>query len=71
MSRAVPTGALLSVAPTTAGPERVAFPAGYKGHVLHTTIDRPENKTVCDLSRPRRRRLASPPWEGHCRMARY
>jgi hypothetical protein len=36
--------------PTTAGPEKVAFPAEYKkSHVLYATVDRPDNKTVRDL----------------------
>jgi hypothetical protein len=34
---------------TTAGPEKVSFPSGYKSHVLYATIDRPDNKTVRDL----------------------
>jgi hypothetical protein len=36
-------------APTTAGPEKVAFPTGYKSHVLYATVDRPDNKTVRDI----------------------
>jgi hypothetical protein len=36
------------VSPTTAGPEKVNFPSGYKGHVLYATVDRPDNKTVRD-----------------------
>lgn len=36
--------------PTTAGPEKVAFPAEYKkSHALYATADRPDNKTVRDL----------------------
>jgi hypothetical protein len=41
--------------PATAGPEKVAFPSGYKSHVLYATVDRPDNKTVRDLSTPRQR----------------
>ncbi len=52
IARAIPTAALLvlaTIAPTTAGPEKVAFPSGYKGHILYANIDRPDNKTVRDL----------------------
>ena len=43
--------AIIMVAATTvAGPEKMKFPAGYKkNHVLYTTVDRPDNKTVRDL----------------------
>jgi hemoglobin len=32
-----------------AGPEKVGFPAEYKGHLLYTTVDRPDNKTVRNI----------------------
>lgn len=49
------------VSPATAGPEKVAFPSGYKGHVLYATVDRPDNKTVRNLyASPEAARLASP-----------
>jgi Cytochrome P460 len=35
--------------PTTAGPDKVAFPADYKKHLRYATVDRPDNKTVRDL----------------------
>lgn len=65
MRRAILTTALLVaaaiVSPTTAGPEKVNFPSGYKGHVLYATVDRPDNKTVRDLyASPEAARLASP-----------
>ncbi|MGH7319289.1 MAG: cytochrome P460 family protein [Candidatus Rokuibacteriota bacterium] len=37
---------MLVVTPIAAGPEKVAFPAGYRSHVLYATVDRPDNKTV-------------------------
>ncbi len=52
MPRAIPKAAFLIVGivtPATASPENVAFPAGYKAHVLYASIDRPDNKTVRDL----------------------
>jgi hypothetical protein len=46
--------------PTTAGPEKVAFP-DYKKHVHYATIDRPDNKTVRDLyATPEAARAATP-----------
>jgi hypothetical protein len=43
-------GALLALTVSAAaGPEKVAFPSSYKSHVLYTTVDRPDNKTVRDL----------------------
>ena len=48
-------------APTIAGPEKVAFPSGYKSHVLYATVDRPDNKTVRDLyASPEAARAARP-----------
>ena len=47
--------------PTTAGPDKVAFPSGYKNHVLYATVDRPDNKTVRDLyASPEAARAARP-----------
>src|SRR5437867_2400086 len=47
--------------PTAAGPERVAFPSGYKNHVRYATVDRPDNKTVRDLyGSPEAARAAKP-----------
>ncbi|MEX2224013.1 MAG: cytochrome P460 family protein [Candidatus Rokuibacteriota bacterium] len=64
MRRAILTTALLVaaiVSPTTAGPQKVNFPSGYKAHVLYATVDRPDNKTVRDLyASPEAARLASP-----------
>lgn len=49
------------VTPTTAGPDKVAFPSGYKNHVLYATVDRPDNKTVRDLyASPEAARGATP-----------
>ena len=39
-------GGLLLAAPTAAGPERVAFPAEYRKHVLYQTVDRAVNDTI-------------------------
>jgi hypothetical protein len=51
--RLVPISAialLLLATAGTAGPDKVTFPTGYKtNHVLYTTIDRPDNKTVRDI----------------------
>ena len=53
MHRLIPASAivlLLLATAGTAGPDKVTFPAGYKtNHVLYTTVDRPDNKTVRDL----------------------
>jgi hypothetical protein len=38
--------ALLGATASTAGPERVAFPTGYRGHALYFTADRAVNDTV-------------------------
>jgi hypothetical protein len=41
---------LLLATASSAGPEKVAFPVGYKtNQVLYTTVDRSDNKTVRDL----------------------
>ena len=41
---------VMAAATTVAGPGKIEFPAGYKkNHVLYTTVDRPDNKTVRDL----------------------
>ena len=51
--RLVPISAialLLLATAGTAGPDKVTFPTGYKtNHVLYTTVDRPDNKTVRDI----------------------
>ena len=47
--RALAVVLLLTAAVASAGPEKIAFPAGYKGGVLYTMVDRPDNKTVRDL----------------------
>ena len=39
----------LYVVPSTAGPEKIAFPAQYKDHVLYTTVDRYDNKQYREL----------------------
>jgi len=41
--------ALVLVAPTDAGPEKIAFPAGYRSHVLYTTVDRYDVKQYREL----------------------
>ena len=35
--------------PSTAGPDKIAFPANYKDHVLYTTVDRYDNKQYREL----------------------
>jgi hypothetical protein len=59
---AAATTLLVAVAtPTTAGPDKIAFPAGYKSHVLYATVDRPDNKTVRELyASPEAARAANP-----------
>jgi Cytochrome P460 len=42
------TLALASV-PGSAGPEKIAFPANYKDHVLYATVDRYDNKQYREL----------------------
>jgi Cytochrome P460 len=53
MHRLIPASAialLLLVTAGTAEPDKVTFPTGYKtNHVLYTTVDRPDNKTVRDI----------------------
>jgi plastocyanin len=39
----------LAVVPSTAGPEKIAFPANYKDHVLYATVDRYDNKQYREL----------------------
>ncbi len=46
---ALATVLLLTAAAAFAGPEKIAFPAGYKSGVLYTMVDRPDNKTVRDV----------------------
>jgi len=40
---------LLGAAVSFAGPEKVAFPAGYTEGRLYAKVDRPDNKTVRDV----------------------
>lgn len=47
------TALLLAGASASAGPEKVAFPAGYGNHVLYLTVDRPFNDTVRAMYAPR------------------
>jgi hypothetical protein len=53
MHRLIPVSAialLLLATAGSAGPDKVTFPAGYTtNHVLYTTVDRADNKTVRDL----------------------
>jgi plastocyanin len=46
---AVAVAAVLYAVPSTAGPDKIAFPAKYKDHVLYTTVDRPDNKQFREL----------------------
>ena len=46
---AVAVAAVLYAVPSTAGPDKIAFPANYKDHVLYTTVDRPDNKQFREL----------------------
>jgi plastocyanin len=39
----------LAVAPSSAGPEKIAFPSNYKDHVLYATVDRYDNKQYREL----------------------
>jgi plastocyanin len=41
--------AVLYVVPSTAGPDKIAFPKNYKDHVLYTTVDRYDNKQFREL----------------------
>ncbi len=38
--------AVLYAVPSTAGPDKIAFPAKYKDHVLYTTVDRHDTSTA-------------------------
>jgi plastocyanin len=58
MSRVIAVVAIVAVvliagsfvaAPTSAGPEKIAFPANWKNHVLYTTVDRYDNKQYREL----------------------
>ena len=41
--------AVLYAVPSTAGPDKIAFPVSYKDHVLYTTVDRHDNKQYREL----------------------
>jgi plastocyanin len=41
--------AVLYAVPSTAGPDKIAFPAKYKDHVLYTTVDRHDTKQFREL----------------------
>ncbi|HSF07661.1 MAG TPA: cytochrome P460 family protein [Methylomirabilota bacterium] len=41
--------ALLAAGPTTAGPEKIQFPAKWESFVLYTTVDRPDVKQYREL----------------------
>jgi plastocyanin len=41
--------ALLAAGSTSAGPDRIAFPAGWKDHVLYNTVDRYDSKQYREL----------------------
>src|SRR5437867_2978571 len=43
------TVTLMLAASAGAGPEKVAFPADYKSHVLYTSVERPFNDTVREV----------------------
>ena len=52
MAAAVATIAVaagLYAVPSTAGPDKIKFPANYKDHVLYTTVDRHDNKQFREL----------------------
>ena len=40
---------VLAAVPGSAGPEKIAFPANYKDHVLYATVDRYDNKQYREL----------------------
>jgi len=40
---------VLAAVPSTASPEKIAFPANYKDHVLYATVDRYDNKQYREL----------------------
>ncbi len=42
-------GAAVAVVPSTAGPDKIAFPAGYKTHEIYTTVDRHDSKQFREL----------------------
>src|SRR5829696_7323541 len=46
---AVAVTAILYAVPSTAGPDKIAFPASYKEHVLYTTVDRHDTKQYREL----------------------
>jgi len=46
---ALVTPLALAVVPGTAGPDKIAFPANYKDHVLYATVDRYDNKQYREL----------------------
>jgi plastocyanin len=45
----VPLALALASVPGSAGPEKIAFPANYKDHVLYATVDRYDNKQYREL----------------------
>jgi len=45
----VPLTLALASVPGSAGPEKIAFPANYKDHVLYATVDRYDNKQYREL----------------------
>ncbi len=46
----VPLALLLAAATlSSAGPDRVTFPSGYKGHLRYMSVDRPFNDTVREM----------------------
>ena len=44
-----PIALVLASVPGSAGPEKIAFPANYKDHVLYATVDRYDNKQYREL----------------------
>jgi plastocyanin len=44
-----PITLVLATVPGSAGPEKIAFPASYKDHVLYATVDRYDNKQYREL----------------------
>ncbi len=46
---AVPVAAVLFAVPSTAGPDKIAFPAKYTEHVLYTIVDRHDTKQYREL----------------------
>jgi plastocyanin len=45
----VPLALALASVPGSTGPEKIAFPANYKDHVLYATVDRYDNKQYREL----------------------